>query len=312
MRKTNNSVHLEGYLYEHNLEVKVTGENSKNPGTDFISGTISIATDEEMLNVIQVHFTYVIAVTAKGKPNATFNVLQSIIDGKIGSVMEHGKENADMLRIDTAIGLNEWHDTKNNNTLVSVQRNEGGFVHQTQKLGIPQNRITFDTDMLITSTARVEGDEENNKPEKMILRGYIFDFRKALLPVEFAVYNPKGIEYFESQEISQSNPMFTEVRGTQVSKTLVKIIEEEGAFGDPSIREVRTSQRDFVVTWTRPIPYEWDSDDLLASELDEKIAERELHLAEIKKRQDEYAATKNNGINNKSAVNGIKKNDYDF
>ena len=32
-----NTTHIEGILYEHALENKVTGPNSKNPGTPFIS-----------------------------------------------------------------------------------------------------------------------------------------------------------------------------------------------------------------------------------------------------------------------------------
>lgn len=315
MRKVDNKCHVEGYLYEHKLENKVTGETSKNPGTEFITGTIGIATDDELTNVVQVHFTYVTAVTSKGKANATFNILQAIIDGKIGSVMEHGKENASMLRIDTAIGLNEWYDTKGNGSLVSVKRNEGGFVHQTQELGIPKNRATFDVDMLINSAVREEPDEENGKPERMILKGYIFDFRKSLLPVDFVVYDPKGMDYFENLDISQSSPVFTEVRGTQISQTIVKMIEEEGAFGDASVREVRSSQREFVVSWVKPIPYDWDGDDLLATELDEMVAARELYLADVKRRQDEYEATKGNGFSTgvkKPAATSVKKKDYDF
>jgi hypothetical protein len=42
-----NEAHIEGYLYEHNLEMKETGPNSKNPGTPFISGTIGIVTDDK-------------------------------------------------------------------------------------------------------------------------------------------------------------------------------------------------------------------------------------------------------------------------
>lgn len=47
-----NETKIEGYLYEHNLEMRESGPNSKNPGTPFIMGTISIATDEELTNVI--------------------------------------------------------------------------------------------------------------------------------------------------------------------------------------------------------------------------------------------------------------------
>ena len=74
-----NTTHVEGVLYEHALESKVTGENSKNPGTAFITGTISIATDDKMTNIVPVHFTYVTATTATGKSNATYEVLNNIV-----------------------------------------------------------------------------------------------------------------------------------------------------------------------------------------------------------------------------------------
>nr|DAG20754.1 MAG TPA: hypothetical protein [Caudoviricetes sp.] len=51
-KKMKNEAHVEGYVYEHKLEMKESGPNSKNPGTEFISGTLSVATDDEMLNVV--------------------------------------------------------------------------------------------------------------------------------------------------------------------------------------------------------------------------------------------------------------------
>ena len=33
LKKVTNETHIEGLLYEHNLAVKVTGPNSKAPGT---------------------------------------------------------------------------------------------------------------------------------------------------------------------------------------------------------------------------------------------------------------------------------------
>ena len=79
MKKMVNNTHIEGALYQHDLTLKVTGENSKNPGTEFISGNIEIATDDAGINIVPVHFTYVTATTAKGSANATFNVLKNII-----------------------------------------------------------------------------------------------------------------------------------------------------------------------------------------------------------------------------------------
>ena len=52
MKKTKNETHIEGYLYENKLDIKTSGSKTKNPGVEFINGTIGIATDEEMLNVV--------------------------------------------------------------------------------------------------------------------------------------------------------------------------------------------------------------------------------------------------------------------
>lgn len=313
MKRMKNESHVEGYIYEHKLEMKESGPNSKNPGTEFINGTLSVATDDEMLNVVQVHFTY---VTAKGKPNNTFNVLQSIIDGKIGSVMEHGKENAGKVRIDSAIGLNEWYDK--DGKLVSVRRNEGGFVHQVQELCEPKARATFNTDMVITNVRRVEADEEKETPEKAIIKGCVFDFRNALLPVEFSVYAPyapaKALDYFENLGASANTPVFTRVQGIQVSKTVVRKIEEENAFGEAIVKESRSSQRDMVINWAQPETYEWDSEDtLLASEFSEMIAAREVYLADVKKRQDEYQASRGNAAaGGATKATAPAKGEYNF
>lgn len=315
----NNNAHIEGYLYEHNLEKKVSGPNSKNPNTEYICGTISVATDDEMLNVVQVHFSYVTATTKQSKPNTTFNILQSIIDGKLGSVMEHGKENACKLRIDTAISLNEWYDTRNDNQLISVKRNEGGFVHQTSELCDESQRATFDVDMVITGVKRVEADPEKEVPEKVVVKGYIFNFRKAVLPVEFSVYEPyapaAALDYFENLGATGKSPVFTRVQGKQISQTVVRKKEEESAFGGTIVKETRSSQRDFVISWAAVEPYEWDSEDgILASELSDALAQREVDLADVKKRQDEYQASKNNALAkaNAAAASAPAKGDYDF
>ena len=110
--------------------------------------------------------------------------------------MNGGKENAACVRIDSAIALNEFYTDKNGKEeLVSAKRNEGGFVHvcSPSELEADENaRNTFEADILITNATRTEADEEKNIPEKVILKGAIFDFRKALLPVEFSVYSEGG------------------------------------------------------------------------------------------------------------------------
>ena len=296
MMKLKNECHIEGYLYEHALEKKVSGEKSKNPGTEFISGTVSIATDEDILNIVPVHFTYVTALTSSGKPNATFATLSNIIDGTYDTVMNGGKDNAAKIRIDSAIGLNEFYsDRSGKEELVSAKRNEGGFVHLvTDGLADDQrNRNTFKCDMLITNVRHIEADEERSLPEKAIIKGAIFDFRKSLLPVEFTAVNPGAISYFEGLDASNSNPVFTQIWGRQVSETIVRTITEESAFGEAHVREVRTPHKDWVITGARPEPYVWDDESTLtAAEVNEAGKAREITLAALKQRQDEYKASK--------------------
>lgn len=296
MKKMINRTYVEGVLYQHDLELKKAGDNSKNPGTEFISGNIEIATDNAGINVVPVHFTYVTATTAKGKPNATFDTLKKIVDGEFKSAMAAGPDNAVKLRVDSAIGLNEFYSDRNGQEeLVSVKRNEGGFVHVTNSINEDEKaRNTFETDIIITNVTHKEADEDRQLPEKAIIRGAIFNFRNDLMPVEFSVLNPNAINYFEGLDASNKNPIFTKIKGRQVSETIVRTITEESAFGEDSVREVKSSRKDFVVTWAMKEPYEWDDEStILASELTEAMTKRETDLAAMKTRKEEYKNSKN-------------------
>jgi len=296
-KKMINATHIEGLLYEDKLEKKVTGENSKNPGTEYITGTIDIATDDNGVNIVPVHFTYVTEKTSKGNTNATFGMLNNIIEGNIKTVMGAGKEKAAKVRVDSALGLNEFYsDRTGEEQLVCAKRNEGGFVHTTDTLAEDEKtRNTFQTDMIICSTMRQEADEEKNLPEKLIIKGFVFDFRNALLPVEFSALNENAMNYFEGLNASPSEPVFTKVWGRQVSETVVREIREESAFGDDSVREVRSTRKDWVVTGAARDPYVWDDESsITADEFKKALADREVYLAELKKRNDEWKASQAN------------------
>lgn len=288
-----NACHIEGLLYEHKLEKKVTGEASKNPGTEYITGTIDIATDDNCVNIVPVHFTYVTEKTAKGNTNATFSVLNNIVEGNIKTMMGAGKENAAKLRVDSALGLNDFYsDRTGEEVLVSAKRNEGGFVHTADSLNEDEKtRNTFQTDMIICAVNHIDADEEKNLPEKAIIKGFVFDFRKALLPVEFSAINPNAISYFEGLGASAQEPVFTKVWGRQVSETIVREIREESAFGDDSVREVRSTRKDWVITGAARDAYPWDDEgSITVAEFKEALAARETYLATIKQRNDEWKA----------------------
>lgn len=286
-----NRTHLEGWLYEHKLEVKTTGPSSKNPGTEFISGTISVATDNDCTNIVPVHFTYITAVTSRGKNDSRYATLMNIINGQWKTVMEHGQDNATKVKIDSAIGINDFYTDRNGEVeLVSAKRNEGGFVHAADLIADDEKlRNTFECDMVITKVTRIEADEEKNKPEKVVIKGCVFDFQKNLLPVEFSAINPNAMDYFEGLEASAKSPVFTKVWGRQVSEVVIRTIQEESAFGEAKVREVQNTHKDWVITGAAAEPYVWDDESsITAAELNEYMTKRETDLAVIKQRYDEY------------------------
>ena len=312
MKKTVNSEIIEGRLYQHNLELKtVQNKESANFGTEFISGTIDVATDEEGLNVISTHFTYVVEMTKNGKKNVTFGVLKNIIDGAKCWVTD-GKDAALKVRISTALALNDFYVAEGDGErLVSAKRNEGGFVNIVKDLAPEAERNTFKCDMVITNVTTVEADEENNVPaDYQRIRGAIFNFRNDLLPVEF-VCRGTLMKYFDSIEVSAKNPVFTEVRGKIVSNTIEQKIEEEGAFGTVSVRTVTRNTKEWLIDWARPTEYDFGADDVLTKEeLTKAMQDREVYLAGVKKRYDDYQATKKSGVSTSPA--SVPGGDFNF
>lgn len=296
MKKFINKAHVEGWLHDHTLQLRETGPNSKNPGTEYIAGDINIATDDEMTNVIPVHFTYVTATTSKGSPNATFGTLKDIIEGRLACVVDKGQDAAAKFRVDTSIGLNEFYTNRDGeDRLVSAKRYDGGFIHTTPTLADKDtDRNYFDVDILITNVSEKEPDEERGLPAKAVIKGCVFDtFRKSILPVELETSIPGAMDYFTGLGATSKAPVFTRVRGQQLSTTVIRKIEEASAFGDTLVREVKNTRKEFAINWAQGDVYEWDTEETLtAAELTEMMAARELYVADIKKRNDEYQASK--------------------
>ena len=110
------------------------------------------------------------------------------------------------------------------------------------------------------------------------------------------------------------NPIFTKVRGQIVSEQVTKYITEESAFGEDSVREVQSSNKDFVITWAALDPYEFGLDETITmDDLKTAAQARENTLAELKQRSDEYRATRAAGP---SAIGNIpvapKDEEYKF
>ena len=117
--------------------------------------------------------------------------------------LEKEKTKLEKLTITTNIAVNDWY--RDDGTLVSTKRNEGGFLDQVKgDFTVSEDkRATFKVDMLITNVATLDADEEKGYEEKVTLEGYVFNYRKELLPVNFRVKDPAAIKFFTKLDISK-------------------------------------------------------------------------------------------------------------
>lgn len=316
MRVNENKVTIEGYLYalddgngKDSLTLKQSGPNSKKPGTNYIAGTMLVAVDEEGLNLVPVHFTYVTENYSSGKSNRNYGILAKLID-EDNTWVSVGKEYATKVRVDASIGLNEFYGQDGN--FVAAKRNEGSFISIVNgQLAPAPERARFATDMVITKVDVIEANDERNIPEHAILRGCIFDFRNAILPIEYVVRTAPGIKYFDSLDASSSNPIYTRVTGRINCSSVTYEERTESAFGDPIVTTRTRRTREWEVTNSAKEPYEFGEEGVLTvAELTAAMQNREVHVADIKRRADEYAASK--AAPTASVTPTVKKGEFKF
>ena len=110
MKNFTNKEFFEGRLYSFDLEKKkVQNVNSPNFGKEFWSGTLNIATDEEGLNIVPVHYTFVTSTFAKsGKTDSRYTALEKI-KNENKTWLEVGKDNAEMIRLTPSGDLNDFY-----------------------------------------------------------------------------------------------------------------------------------------------------------------------------------------------------------
>lgn len=300
MRQTINNSHVEGYVFSHTLQARVSKK-----GVPFIMGDLNVATNDKATNVVPVHFTYVTETFKSGNANPTYALLMELIDGKVPTYETNGI-NATKVRIDGDVEVNDF--VTRDGEMASPKRLSGRFVH-TMANSIGEHPATFDADMLIAGTS--EKEFEGEEPY-LALRGYFFGYRGDLIPIELNVKSKGGIAYFEGQDISNANPLFTHIKGEVVSATIETRTEEESAFGDPVVNVTTRNVRSWDVIWASAEPYEFGEEGVLTKdELKTKLAEREEYLAKVRQDHDEYQARRNGGQSFKAVAPVTSANDDD-
>lgn len=315
MRKNDNTMNIEGKIYQFDLEEKVTGEQSKTPGTHYITGTIDVATDESLSNIVQVHYSYVAPTYASGKPNNNFSAMQKIMNGA-KTVVTDGYAEATSVRLNPSYQTNDFYP-QGQDTPVSAPRNEGGFVtlvtpdKMRPEGDSGRNKFTFD---IVISNVAEKVPEDGD--EYVTIEGIVFNYNNsAIYPVNLTARNKDAMKYFLDLGASKSNPVYTKVWGkiVNVFTTTEKTIES--AFGDAEVETVVHRTREYMVTGANPVPYEFDTaDTITADELKKALQDREVYLASEKKRTEEWRASQGgNGASPAAqAANTVSKGSFNW
>ena len=288
MKKMNNTETIQGRIFNHTLSIKqVKNKESANFGQDFINGTINVAIDEDGLSVIPVEYRFVKKTTSKGAPNKTYTTLMNIItDGKTWET--DGKDAATKVKITASLGVNDF--VNKDNEITSYKINAGSFIDIVTKLPeIDKERHSFTVDILMTKATLKEADGERIKEDYLVIKGAVFDFRGTLMPVELVVRNKNGIDAFQSLEPSNSNPVLNKVWGiiNFHSETETKV--EETLFGEQNVTTYTKENKEWLITGANPEPYDFGDEAVLTVEEVQKASqEREVYLAEVRKKHDDY------------------------
>ena len=74
------------------------------------------------------------------------------------------------------------------------------------------------------------------------------------------------------------------------------------------MQESTFARREWIISGSNPETYEWDTEETItAEEMKKAMSDREIYLADIKRRQDEYQANKNT-----IPTNSNNKGDFKF
>ena len=309
-----NTEKIEGYVYSigsnfNELQVRTSGENSKNPGTQYIAGDLDIAVDEQGLNVVTVHYRYVAETTANNSPNSTYAALKKIIDNPDKTWINGGKENAFKVQCTgVSIAVNDF--IANDGSKVAAIRNENGFCSIVNELSEESERNKFTADMLINKVTHIDADPEKNIAEDFAtVSGCVFGYGKSIptmIPVSFVVRNKHGMEYFEGLDASSSNVVFTKVWGSINCMTIKVEKTEESAWGEAAVQSYERKSREYLITGTAKVPYDFGDEDILTAEDVIKMSQdREVMLSEVEQRYKERKNT--NEVNFASNDNPVSK-----
>ena len=269
-----NNVQLSGYIYSHNLTENVSRNNNT-----YIRGRMEIALDGDFTKVIPVQ--WLVMESRKD----VFNTLKSIIEDDTVTVESGNFKNKGEItrvRISGNIDVNDFI-SRNTGQMVTYQQIRGAFIHFMHEPVPDDNDCTFSADTYLNSSETVD---EPSQSSYIKLRGFVFDFRGHLIPVEFNACTPEGIRFFDDQDISSDDPYFSTVYGKVEPSTVVSTSEEDSTeigFGEPVVRETTRHFIGWNIT-TAKVNLGLSEDTVSDEELSELMSYRQQDLADVRQR----------------------------
>ena len=314
MRPMANRVTLQGRVYDHSLTLRTVQREGENFGKEFINGTVSVATDDKNLNVVQVHYTYVTPTFKSGKENRNFSILKRIMEGN--QTVVGAKDGAEplLVKVESSIDCNDFYPN-GGDELVSAQRVSDGFISIIKALPDKANeRNKFESDTLLIGATKHEIDPEKNVTEAyMELRAAVFGYGGVLKPIRLVVKNPAAFSYFENLEPTTAKPALVNLWGRIENVTVKTEKTVESAFGEDKVETATHNVREWVVTGASKEPLAFGDEGVLTKdELVKLQADRETHLAEVKARTKEYEAKKKSSAPVNTAPAKIVDGEFDF
>ena len=321
-KKVINNTVIYGYVYQlgttdrNRLQVKtVKNPNSPNFGKEFIQGELDVAEDEDGLNVIPIHFTYVTRYQKDGKTeNRTYGILKSLVENESDKTwISAGKENAAKVKVTTSLDVNDFYSIKQNQLVAALQI-RGSFVDNVSTLPVEDERNKFEADILFNRASRIEADEEKGiEQDYLELGGAVFNFKGELLPLKFCVRVESGMEYFESLDISSSNPQFMSCIGHVNCMTVRKELHSESVWGEAKVDVFENKSKTLDITGIQKV-YDFGDEDngITAEELKTKMQDRQIKLAAVKKDTEDYQASKEKTASSFDKILPKDDNDEDY
>lgn len=281
MRKTINNVKVEGKVYDHSLKAGVS-----KTGKNYVMGELQIQVSDT--NTVPVRFIEM-ETSSSGNENKKYKTLVNLMNTVVTvSNAKEGQEPTCVSIGASTLAPEEFTTDGVVKTNFRKAIQSGGFVNVIQPNQMnPQ--ATFKNDVMITGTVREIDPVTTLEKDYLTVNAYVFDYKNSITPMTFQIYNPNGINYFQSLAPNT----FTQIWGKIESNTIKTVVETQNAFGEPLVEETTRTTKQWVITGANQVPF--GEDQMTVEEWNNCLANRNMYTAELAKKEQEFKVNKNQG-----------------